>query len=114
MNTITLPIIAAFFATHVFADEIPKRVQRKLLAAAPEIDLNRDGEITGEELDTGRDELPEDMRSLLDLYMNAQVGNTEEPGPAKHGTTLPKPLKDMAPVLPTSRERTVNGHIEET
>jgi hypothetical protein len=40
MKTITPTIIATLFATHAFAAEIPPRAQKKILAAAPEIDLN--------------------------------------------------------------------------
>jgi hypothetical protein len=41
-------IVAALFATNAFATgnfatEIPKRAQKKILAVATEIDLNRDG-----------------------------------------------------------------------
>ncbi|TWU44801.1 hypothetical protein Poly51_58670 [Rubripirellula tenax] len=70
MKTIALTFIAALFAVDALATEIPipKRVQKKILAGAPEIDLNRDGNITAEELKAGRDKLPENMRVLLDVY----------------------------------------------
>ena len=91
MTRIALTIIAALFATNAFAADIPKRVQKKILAGAPAIDLNSDGTITVEELKAGRDKLPESMRALLDLYLDTQGDNIKESEPAKHKTTLPKP-----------------------
>ncbi|TWU04781.1 EF-hand domain-containing protein [Stieleria varia] len=69
MKTIALTFIAVLFAADALATEIPipKRVQKRILAAAPEIDLNNDGKITAEELKAGRDKLPENML-LLDVY----------------------------------------------
>jgi|GEM_PF-3415905 len=72
MKSTALTIIAALFATHAFAVEIPQRAQKKILAAAPELDLNSDGSITAAELITGRDKLPVDMRAMLDAYLNSQ------------------------------------------
>lgn len=83
--------MVAFFATNAFAIEIPKRVQQRILAAAPELDLNSDGSITAEELIAGRGKLPEDMRAMLDAYLNTQGDTIQESEPAKHKTTLPKP-----------------------
>jgi acetyl esterase/lipase len=91
MKRIALTIIAAWFATSAFAIEIPKRVQKKILAAAPELDLNSDGSITAEELITGHDKLPVDLRTMLDLYLNTQGKTTTVSEPAKHKSTLPKP-----------------------
>ena len=78
-------------------DPIPKGFRQKILAAAPEIDLNRDGKITAEELKAGRDKLPEDMRAVLDLYLDTQGDTTKESEPAKHKTTLPKPPASNGP-----------------
>lgn len=91
MKTFALTIIAALFATSAYAAEIPKRVQKKILAGAPAIDLNSDGAISVEELKAGRDKLPENMRVLLDAYLDTQGGATKRSEPARHKTTLPKP-----------------------
>lgn len=93
MKTIALTFIAALFAVDAFATEppIPKRVQNRILAAAPEIDLNRDGRITADELKAGRNALPENMRVLLDAYLNTQVETIKDSEPARHKTTLPNP-----------------------
>jgi len=93
MKRIALTIIAALFATNAFATEISKRVQQKILAGAPEIDLNSDGKITAEELKAGREKLPEALREVLDLYLDTQGDTIKESEPAKHKTTLPKPLE---------------------
>jgi acetyl esterase/lipase len=91
MKRHALTIIAALFATNAFAADIPKRVQQRILAAAPEIDLNSDGKITDEELKASRDKLPENLRAMLDLYLDAQGETTKESEPATHKTTLQKP-----------------------
>lgn len=91
MNKTIFAIIAALCATNALAIEIPKRAQQRILAAAPELDLNSDGQITVEELKTGRDKLPESMRALLDSYLDAQGGTAKESEPVRHKTTLPKP-----------------------
>lgn len=93
MKKLALTIVAALFATNAFAIEIPKRVQKKLLAGAPEIDVNSDGKITAEELKAGRDKLPENMRVLLDLYLETQGDSISESEPAKHKSILPKLLE---------------------
>lgn len=93
MKNITVTIIAALFVTNAFAIEIPKRVQRKISDAAPEIDLDHDGEITMDELKTGRAKLPGDMQAVLDIYLDTQGEPTVESEPAKHKTTLPTPSK---------------------
>jgi para-nitrobenzyl esterase len=84
-------LIAAIFATQAFATEIPKRVQQRIIAAAPETDLNGDGKITAEELKAGRDKLPENLRAMLDLYLDVQGDTTGDAEPAKQKSTLPKP-----------------------
>jgi acetyl esterase/lipase len=91
MNKTALTIIAAILATQAFALEIPKRFQNKILAAAPEVDANRDGKVTSEELEAARDKLPEDMRAMLDLYLAPKGETNGASEPAKHKTTLPKP-----------------------
>lgn len=93
MTKIALTYIAVLFAADVWATEtpIPKRVQKRILAAAPNIDLNRDGNITADELKSGRDKLPENMRVLLDAYLSTQVETTKDSQSTKHKTTLPKP-----------------------
>lgn len=91
MKNIAITIIAVLFATNAFATEIPKRVQKRILAGAPAIDQDGDGKITAEELKSGRDKLPEDMRAVLDAYLSTQGDTIQESEPAKHGTTLPKP-----------------------
>ncbi len=96
MKKITLTVIAALFATHAFAAEIPPRAQKKILAVAPEIDLNADGKITAEELKAGADKLPEDIRAVLGLYLSTQGDPTKEQEAAKHKSTLPKPPKREA------------------
>jgi para-nitrobenzyl esterase len=93
MKRHALTIIATLFATNAFAAEIPKRVQQRILAAAPEIDLNSDGKITDEELKAGGDKLPENLRTMLDFYLDTQGDAIKESEPAKHKTTLPKPPK---------------------
>jgi hypothetical protein len=50
MKKYALTIIAALFATNSFATEIPKRVQQKILAGAPELDHRHP---TGFEAKTG-------------------------------------------------------------
>jgi hypothetical protein len=72
-----LTIIAALLATNAFAAEIPKRVQQRVLAGAPELDLNSDGKIAAEELIAGRSKLPEDMRAMLDAYLDTCWWRTE-------------------------------------
>jgi len=91
MKRIAVTIIAAALATHALAIEIPKRVQKKILAAAPEIDLNSDGNVTASELITGRDKLPVELLTMLNLYMATQGAATKDSEPTKHKTTLPKP-----------------------
>lgn len=93
MKTIAFTFIAALFAADALATEtpIPKRVQKRILAAAPEIDLNHDGKITAEDLEAGRNTLPENMQVLLDAYLSTQVEMIKDSEPAKHKTTLPKP-----------------------
>ena len=91
MKKIALMIVAALFATNAFATEIPERAQKKILAVAPEIDLNRDGKVTAEELIASRDKLRENMRVMLDLYLDTQGDRNRESQPATHKTTLPKP-----------------------
>lgn len=93
MKKYFLTIIAALCATNVHAGEIPKRVQKQILAAAPEIDSNSDGTITTEELKAARDKLPENLRTMLDLYLDAQGDTPKESEPAKHKSTPPKPPK---------------------
>ncbi|WP_197167879.1 alpha/beta hydrolase [Neorhodopirellula pilleata] len=88
---VAFTIVVSLFATNAFAIEVPKRVQKKILAAAPEIDLNRDGEVTAEELISSREKLPENMRVMLDLYLGTQGDSPKESEPVKHTTTLPKP-----------------------
>ena len=101
MKYISLPIIAALIATNSFAIEIPKRVQKKILTAAPELDLNNDGSITAEELTAGRDKLPEDMRALLDFYLSTQGQTTKEEETAKPKSTMTKPpeREDATPFI---------------
>lgn len=84
-------IIAAALGTAAFAIEIPQKVQKKIAAAAPEIDLNGDGQITEEELIASRDKLPEEVRTMLDLYLTTQAGTVTDSEPTKQKTTLPKP-----------------------
>ncbi len=91
MRKTALTIIVALFATNAFAMEIPKRIQRKILVAAPEIDLNSDGKITAEELIANRDNLAGNMLAVLDFYLANQGDTIQESEPAKHKTTLPKP-----------------------
>lgn len=67
MKRYILAILVALFATNAFSAEIPKRVQKKILAVAPEIDLNSDGKITADELKAARDKLPENLRAMLDF-----------------------------------------------
>jgi acetyl esterase/lipase len=96
MRTIIPTIIATVFATHAFAAEIPPRAQKKILAAAPEIDMNSDGKITAEELKAGTEKLPEDIRAVLDLYLSTQGEPTKEQEAAKPKSTLPKHPKREA------------------
>ena len=91
MKSTVLTIIVALFATNAFAVEIPQRAQKKILDAAPELDLNSDGSITADELITGRDKLPVDMRAMLDAFLNFQGDATKGAEPTKPKTTLPKP-----------------------
>lgn len=91
MRKITFPILAALIASNAFAIEIPKRAQKKILAAAPEIDLNGDGTVTSEELTAGVEKLPEDTRAILNLYLETLGEPTEETETPEHKTTLPKP-----------------------
>lgn len=91
MKKTALIIIAASFAADAFAMELPKRVQRKILEAAPEADLNSDGVITAEELKAGREKLPEELRAMLDLYTTTTDDADTEPETPGHKTTLPKP-----------------------
>lgn len=91
MKNITLTIIGALLTTNALAMDIPKRVQQKILATAPEIDLNGDGQITVDELKAGSDKLPADIRALLDLYLDTQGEPTKESEPAKRKTTMPMP-----------------------
>ena len=90
MKTIFPTIIATLFATHAFAVDIPQRAQRKILAAAPEIDLNSDGKITAEELKAGADKLPADVRAVLELYLDTQGDPSKEKVAAKPKSTMPK------------------------
>lgn len=101
MKSTALTIIAALFATNAFAVEIPKRTQKKILDAVPELDINSDGSITTEELTAGRDKLPEDMQALLDLYLNTQGQTTKEEETAKPKSTIPKPpeRQDATPFI---------------
>lgn len=84
-------LIAAAFATNAFAVEIPKRAQKKILTVAPELDANRDGQITAEELVAGRDKIPAEMRAMLELYLGTKGDANKESEPLTHKTTLPKP-----------------------
>jgi acetyl esterase/lipase len=90
MKKIVLAITAACLVTGAVAEEIPKRVQRAILANTPEIDLNSDGKITAEELKAGRDQLPEDVQVMLDLFLNKLADTTRNSEPAKPKTTLPQ------------------------
>jgi hypothetical protein len=81
MKNIAITIIAALFATNAIAVEIPERVQRKLLAAAPETDLDGDGTITAEVLKAGRDKLPEEIRAMLDSHLYTEGGTKKGSNP---------------------------------
>ena len=85
-----LTLIVALFASNALAAEIPQRVQKRILAAAPELDSNGDGTITAEELQAASDKLPESLRAMLDLYLDTQGESPTESESAKHKSTLPK------------------------
>ncbi len=84
-------IIATWLATSAFAEEIPRRIQQGILANAPGMDLNSDGRITAEELKAGRDDLPENLRVMLDLYLDAKGDTSKGDEPPRQKTTLSAP-----------------------
>ena len=63
-RTCTLLALSALLTTNALSIAIPKKAQQKILAAAPEIDLNGDGRITAEELKAGSDSLPAALPGL--------------------------------------------------
>lgn len=97
MNRYVVTIFAALLTSHALAAEIPQRVQKRILAAAPALDSNGDGTITAEELNAARGKLPENVRAMLDLYVDTQDGTPNASEPARHKSTLPKaPASDGA------------------
>ena len=91
MKNLTLAIIVTLLTSNAFAEDVPPKIQKKILAGAPEIDLNKDGTVTAEELKVGREKLPAETRAMLDAYLGTQKAGADEAATAKYKSTLPKP-----------------------
>ena len=57
------------FAEETEQQEIPKKIQKKILAANPEIDSNKDGKVSVEELKAGMDKLPKKSQKKIKKYL---------------------------------------------
>jgi acetyl esterase/lipase len=63
--------------------QVPARFQKKILKLAPEMDANKDGVISAEELKAGRAHLPSEMQAMLDAALGMQGGQAGKPALVK-------------------------------